>query len=354
MVSDLASLREDCELASMLWRRQAGGLQLIVLREFGADALVRFKHAMLGSHQRRHYLEGIRKLGIRDSAPAVIAGKYHYLSNLIGGSQVEYVEETPKKVWIRYVGEDPWNDGSALIAYPPAAQRATFAAWHGQNADLMGNRRLGYVCTKVRPDGEPYNEGYFIEYDRDIAPDEAVRFEAVDRSPAFDPERAPRLDPKLWPEERIVRARRKYAGAYLRTHVETMRDRYGLDETCGLVRQTMAMLAVQNARRLFERLGVAQTGFAGALEFLRRLLSCRGEDFTVATPAADRARFTLRSDRPFDDAAPEELRQALFAFQAMCVRLLGGTILITRRREKANGAPDTEVWEIEDTHRWLY
>jgi hypothetical protein len=116
----------------------------------------------------------------------------------------------------------------------------------------------------------------------------------------------------------------------------------------------MAMLAVQNAPRLFERLGVAQTGFAGALEFLRRLLACRGEDFCVATPAADRARFTLRSARPFDDAAPEELRQALFAFPAMCVRLLGATIAITRRREQASRAPDTEVWEIEDTHRWLY
>ncbi|OFW42017.1 MAG: hypothetical protein A3J29_00540 [Acidobacteria bacterium RIFCSPLOWO2_12_FULL_67_14b] len=136
--------------------------------------------------------------------------------------------------------------------------------------------------------------------------------------------------------------------------MHTMLSLYGLDATCLLVKQVMAMLAVQNQRRLFREMNISETGFAAALSFLRRLLSSRGDDFAVELPKQDVAVITLRSHRPFGDDLPEALREALFTFPSMCVRLLGGTILMTRCRETATGAPDHEVWEIRDTHRWLY
>lgn len=349
-MSDLSSLKEDCELASLILRRQAGALQLILLRDKGTGDLVRFKHAMLGSHQQQHYLEGVKKLGIQDTAPAVVAAKYHYLSNLIGGSSVQYIEETPKKVWIRYFNEDLWSDGSANVAMPAVAQRATFSAWHANNASLMANSRLAYVCTKVRQDGEPYNEGYFIEHDHDIAPGQALRFEAVERSPAFDPARAPRLDPNLWPQERILRARRKYAAEYLLTHVRTLWNHYGLNETVHLIKQAMAILAVQNHRQFRERFEISATGFAGALAILKRLLAVTGEEFEVTLQDPNRATIALKSGRFFfGNALPDQLREALFAFPSMFVRLEGGTTLISRRL-----TTEGEVWEMQDTGRWQY
>ncbi|MGH6953111.1 MAG: hypothetical protein ACREGL_02950, partial [Alphaproteobacteria bacterium] len=214
---DIARLRRDCELAWRIWARQMGGMQIVLLRERGAEALASFKLALLGAHQGEHYLDGLRKLGISNDPPAVAAAKYHYLSNTIGGLRLEYVEESPRKAWIRYLAPNPFYDGSALLAVPASVQRAVFAAWHARNAERMGCPRLGYVCTKVYQDGEPYDEGYFIEYDHDIGPGDAVRYEQVAASPEFDPERAPRLDPAAWPEARLLKAKRKYAGAYVRT-----------------------------------------------------------------------------------------------------------------------------------------
>src|SRR6478735_4287558 len=97
--ADLPALRTACENAWLVWLRQTGGMQLMIMREKGVDALERFKIVILGLHQEGHYLEGLKKLGIGGDPPAVAAAKYHYLSNRIGGLGLEYAEESPKKAW---------------------------------------------------------------------------------------------------------------------------------------------------------------------------------------------------------------------------------------------------------------
>ena len=42
------------------------------------------------------------------------------------------------------------------------------------------------MVTKVYQQGEPYDEGYFIEHDRDLDDDECLRYETVTASPDFD------------------------------------------------------------------------------------------------------------------------------------------------------------------------
>lgn len=343
------ALEEAVNLASLLWRRQAGALQLIVLRDQGIDELVRFKQAMLGSHQQEHFLRGVARLGIADLHPAIVAAKYHYLSNLIGGSAVEYIEESPKKVWIRYVGEDLWNQGSALVAVPAAAQRATFTAWHGHNGSLMASGRLSYVCTKVRQDGEPYNEGYFIEHDRELAPHESVRFEAVSASPPFDPGRAPRLDPVLWPRDRVLRARRRYAGAYLRSHVRTLWRLHGLMTASHLVRQAMSLLAVQNHAELCGRLDPGLAGLEKLVALFTLILESTGQPFDLARDEPARATMLTASPAPFDERLPDELADALFAFPAMLARMTSGTMAM--RRDAADGS---ERWVVQDTGIWQH
>jgi hypothetical protein len=351
---DIERLRRDCDMAWSNWLRLTGALQLVVLRDMGVEELLRLKPVVIGQHQGAHYVDGLRKLGIHDDPPALGAAKYHYFSNIIGGLNVAYMEESPKKAWIRYHHPMEFYHGSGLMAFPAAVQRAVFRFWHARNGERVGCPRLGYVCTKLMQQGEPYDEGYFIEYDRDIGPDEALRFEAVTNTPEFDPAKAPVLDPAIWPEERILRARRKYAGAYLKTYITALWNLFGLAPACHLVAQTMSLAAIQNVDELRARMGIAGTGLADAARFLDHLLGVRGDDYSVEMIGSSKCRIVLRSYRPLDDAAVEELRHACFAFPSTCVRLMNGHIRMTRHMEADKGARDVEVWELEDTGRWLY
>ena len=351
---DIARLRRDCELAWRIWARQMGGMQIVLLRERGAEALASFKLALLGRHQGEHYLDGLRKLGISDDPPAVAAAKYHYLSNTIGGLRLEYVEESPRKAWIRYLAPNPFYDGGALLAVPAPVQRAVFAAWHARNAERMGCPRLGYVCTKVYQDGEPYDEGYFIEYDHDIGPADAVRYERVAASPEFDPERAPRLDSAAWPEARLLKAKRKYAGAYVRTVALSLWSALGPASAAHVIEQAMRLLAVQFVHEIKAEAGIEGRSALAVARLLARLLEAQGDDLTLESLGPDRAAITLRSFKPFEAEAPEELRRAFFAFPAMCARVLNGRLRVARAPARERGAPGADVWEIEDAGRWLY
>src|SRR5205809_3938249 len=91
-------LARQCETIADYWRYQWGALQMGLLRELGGHELAGFKERILRRHQRAYFLEGLTKLGIsRDLPPAVIAGRYHYLSNMLGGLSMEYIEESPKR-----------------------------------------------------------------------------------------------------------------------------------------------------------------------------------------------------------------------------------------------------------------
>ena len=82
--------------------------------------------------------------------------------------------------------------------------------------------------------------------------------------------------------------------------------------------------------------------------------AAREDDYAVETLGANHRAISLRSYKPLEGDAIEEPRQAFFAFPSMCVRLMNGRVRMTRRLELDKGARDLEVWELEDTGRWLY
>jgi hypothetical protein len=88
--------------------------------------------------------------------------------------------------------------------------------WHAHNGVTLGNPRLGFVCTKQTVDGQPGLEGYYLEHDRELAPDERLRF-APDESPPVGTGSAPRLPAADWPPTRLAKARRNYAMDYVST-----------------------------------------------------------------------------------------------------------------------------------------
>src|SRR5699024_1065492 len=121
---DLAGLREDCRLGTKFWSIVFSTLTTMTFREKGEDTTLRLWKNTLSGHQGDHYIEGLRKLGIGENEPpAVIAAKYHYLTNKLAGLDMEYIEESPKKVWVRYLAPMWTYPGNALVAMPAAVRR---------------------------------------------------------------------------------------------------------------------------------------------------------------------------------------------------------------------------------------
>lgn len=346
----LERLEHQCGIATRLWGRTFSGLTVITFREKGEAALHKLWHDVLVDHQGERYAEGMVKLGIDKDPPAIAAAKYHYYTNLIGGLDMEYAEESPRKAWVRYTAPMWTYDGIAMLCLPASLRRTILGSWHPRNGQMMGCPRLGWVATKFIMQGDPFDEGYFYEYDHDLSPEERYRFEYVRSTPAHDAEMAPVLDPQEWPQARLVRARRNFSSRYLRTTVEILLRHFGDEPTWYLVQQTCRGLAVQYAHDMGQRLGLEGTGARDVAQLLAGLLECCGQDFEREDLSATRQRIVVSSFKPFDADAPEGLREAMFHFQSMSARVLNGQLRVTR----AADGPTREVWEIEDAGRWLW
>lgn len=351
---DLERLKARCVLSTKLWGRTFAGLTAMTYRERGSDDLHSLWFKVLTGHQVGHYGAGLEKLGIHNDPPAVAAAKYHYYTNLIGGLDMEYVEESPKKAWIRYLAPMWTYGGIALLALPGTVRRTIFSSWHPRNGKLMGCPRLGYVGTKFIMEGDPYDEGYFMEYDHDLAPEEIMRYETVEHTPEFDPATAPRLDPAAWPEARLVKAQRNFSSGYVNTTIKVLLGMVGESVTYHILGQTMRCLAIQYTHELKRDLGIEGKGAGDVAALFAGLLDACFQELELERVTDAHHRIVLRSYKPFEDFAPERLRTASFAFQEMVARLINGRLAVTRTRESEGGAPGAEVWDIVDTGRWRF
>jgi hypothetical protein len=344
----LDSLQFQSQLAASFLSRTFSGLTAMTYRELGERAVNELWFRVLTSHQGDRYEDGLRKLGIENEPAAVAAARYHYFTNIIGGLKMEYVEESSRKVWIRYLAPMWTYAGVALIAMPASVRRTVFGSWHPRNGRYMGNPRLGYVATKFSMDGDPYDEGYFYEYDHDLREDETYRIEVVRHTPRFDPEKAPTLDRKMWPEARILKARPKFSAGYVQATVDSLYQMVGELRTHQIVRSTMRMLAIQMGPQLVEQTGVSTNDVPGVLRFHKTLLAALGRD--VSTGCSDgHGYLQLLGYKPFDERYPTELNQAFFEFHSMATRMMSGTIKV-EREEQGTG----ERWTFVETGHWLY
>jgi len=244
----------------------------------------------LFSHQRtERFLPGLRKLGIDQLPHAVAAAQYHYLSNDIGGVPVQYMYESDRKAWIRYpVPRWAWT-GTALCGIPTEVSRAMLAGWHAQNGVSLGNPRLGFVCTKQAADGQSGLEGYYYEYDRDLSPQERLRFARNEDAPDFDAAAAPRLPTTTWPQSRLAKAHRNYAMEYIRTALPVAVNLWGPQEAIDLLGLTGRLIGMQFYHETASRLGLnapdpahaagrnGDTSAAAFGDFMSRLISAQGD-----------------------------------------------------------------------------
>ena len=265
-----------------LYHAYLTGLLLTVITRRGEAAAA---DLVFGTFRRQHlekFLPGLDKLGLRALPDAVACAQYHYLSNQLGGVKVEYMYESDRKAWVRYVPPRWIWDGTAICAAPSAVSRAMLRGWHAHNGVTLGNPRLGFVCTSQTTDGQPGLEGYYLEHDRDLLPEERLRFAPGEAGPDFDPAAAPRVDSGAWPEGRRRRAYRNYAMDYVRTVLPEAMARLGPAEAGFLGRVTGRLIGMQYHDRVASHLGIEERSPGAFADLLVRLGRAQGDDVDAA------------------------------------------------------------------------
>ena len=66
--------------------------------------------------------------------------------------------------------------GASICGVPSEVSRAFLRGWYAQNGVSLENPRLGFVCTAQTTDGQHGLSGYFLEHDRELAPEERLQF----------------------------------------------------------------------------------------------------------------------------------------------------------------------------------
>ncbi|MFT3799681.1 MAG: hypothetical protein QM766_00545 [Burkholderiaceae bacterium] len=263
------------------------GLVMTVVTRRSAREAAELVFRIFRRQHHERFLPGLDKLGLRGLPPAVAAGRYHYLSNAIGGVRVEYVEESDRKAWIRYAPPRWAWQGTAICAIPGEVSRAMLLGWHAHNGVSLGNPRLGFVCTKQTMDGQPGLEGYYFEYERELAPEERLRFARGEEAPDFDPARAPVLPTDTWPAERLLKAHRNYAMEYLRTAIQESIALHGPFDARYLVGITTRLIGMQFYAETAAAFALPERG--DAADFARFLVAFAQAQGDRAELAADLA-----------------------------------------------------------------
>lgn len=238
-----------------LYHRFLTGLVLALVVEKGED---RAADALFGLFRRQHldkFLPGLEKLGLTELPDAVACAQYHYLSNHVGGVGVVFVPESDTKAWVRYTPPRWIFDGTALAAVPTRVARSMLHAWHGHNGVSLGNPRLGFVCTGQTMDGAPGLEGYYIEEDRELEPEERVRFRFAESCPPVDPATLPTLAADSWPAERLAKAARNYSMDYVRNMLPVLTEQLGPLDAASLLYRTGRRIGMQYATQVSAGLG---------------------------------------------------------------------------------------------------
>jgi len=281
------------------------GLVLTLVSQRGAGAARDFVFAHFRRQHLEKFLPGLKKLGLDHLPHAVACAQYHYFSNALGGVKTEYIYESDRKAWVRYPPPRWIWQSTAICGIPREVNEAMLHGWHGHNGVSLKNPRLGFVCTGQTVEGDPGLEGYYYEYDRDLAPDERVRFVPDEHAPQFDPAKAPKLDSASWPETRLRKVERSYAMEYVRSMLPAMMSLFGAEETLALVGRAARLIGLQFYEETAALLDVADNSANSFANYLTALASAQGEEIE-ATPTAVTQKtwrlmegIDLESDAPF-------------------------------------------------------
>ena len=269
------------QAVARLYHAYFTGLMLtIVTRRSTADA-AEWVYRLFRHQHHEKFLSSFDKLGLKGMPDAVACAAYHYLSNSVGGVSVEFMRESDRKAWVRFVPPRWAYPGASICGIPSDVSRAMLRGWYAENGVSLGNPRLGFVCTAQTTDGQHGLAGYFLEHDRALTPDERLRFAPGELPPRFDLKEAPLLPSSTWPAERRAKAERNYAMEYIRSGLPRLAETFGPAEAGHLGRVTGRLIGAQLYRETAELFGTAGDGPDAFAAWLVALAKAEGDDASI-------------------------------------------------------------------------
>jgi hypothetical protein len=330
----------------LIYHSYLTGLILMLASRAGAARATEVVFRTFRRQQLARFLPGLKKLGLDKLPHAVACAQYHYLSNQVGGVKVEYVYESDRKAWVRYPPPRWIWSGTAICGIPSEVSRAMLRGWHANNGVVLGNPRLGFVCTGQTVDGQPGLEGYYQEWDHDLAPEERLQFSPGERCPPFQPELAPRLPETAWPEERLRKVLRNYAMEYITSIVPETVAVLGPEEGGHLAGAAARLVGMNTFDDVAGMLGGVEAGAVGFAAMFARLAKGQGDDaaLLVEGPCATvrQSSWRLMQER-------EALSPAVFdAWNELWVgaALAHDRFMRVEVRERRDGGDAAWVWQF--------
>jgi len=269
------------------------GLVLTLVTRKSAALAAEFVFRLFRRQHLERFLPGLVKLGLDQESHAIAAAKYHYFSNQLGGVKVEYFAENERKVWIRYPPPRWIWAGTAICGIPSTVNHAMLRGWHAHNGVTLNNPRLGFVCTKTTVDGQPGLEGYYLEHDHELEPEERLRFAPDESCPRIDRTALPRLDVERWPAARRAKAYRNYAMEYICNALPLLIELLGEAEAHHLGRLCGLQIGMQCYDDITRCLDVTGNEAKVFMDLLETLLRSSGDDVVRREGTLERNRWRL-------------------------------------------------------------
>lgn len=262
----------------LIYHSYLTGLILMLASRAGSAAAAEVVFRTFRRQQLARFLPGLQKLGLATLPHAVACAQYHYLSNQVGGVKVEYVYESDRKAWVRYPPPRWIWSGAAICGIPSEVSRAMLRGWHANNGVVLGNPRLGFVCTGQTVDGQPGLEGYYKEWDHELAPEDRLQFAPGERCPPFRADLAPRLPESTWPEQRLRKVLRNYAMEYITSILPEAIAVLGPEQGGHIAGAAARLVGMQVFDEVASLLGGVQNGPLGFAAAFARLATGQGDD----------------------------------------------------------------------------
>ena len=106
-------------------------------------------------------------------------------------------------------------------------------------------------------------DGYYKEWDHDLAPEERLQFSPGETCPPFDIDKAPRLSDANWPTERLQKVLCNYAMEYITSIVPETIAVLGPDEGGHLAAAAARLVGMHTFDEVAALLGGVEPGLAG-------------------------------------------------------------------------------------------
>jgi len=271
--------------AAGLYHSYFTGLILTLVTRRGAPEAAEWVFRLFRHQHHEKFLSSFDKLGLKGMPDAVACAAFHYLSNQIGGVEVEFMRESERKAWVNFVPPRWIYPGASICAVPSEVSRAFLRGWYAHNGVSLANPRLGFVCTAQTTDGQHGLSGYFLDHDRELAEDERLSFRPGELPPPFDPSAAPRLPAAAWPPERLAKAERNYAMEYIRSGLPRLAELFGPAEAGHLGRITGRLIGAQLYKATAALLDIEAGGAEAFARLMLRLAAAEGDAAALAIQA---------------------------------------------------------------------